>query len=431
MYLYKEVESVVRGYCRSFPIELKEAKGSIVKDSGGVEYLDFLMGCGSLNYGHNDPDLKQQLLEYIGSDGVAMSLDFYSTAKTDFLFAFNQLILKPRNLQYKVQFTGPTGANAIEAAVKLAKKVTGRSDVITFTNGFHGCSLGALSLTGNKFNRGSQHNQLPSVLRLPYDNYNAADAAIFLDYVRTAVGDPSSGIDAPAAIVVECIQGEGGLNVASADWLKKIRHLADALGCLLIVDDIQAGCGRSGDFFSFEFADIRPDIVTLAKSISGFGLPMSLVLINPVYDSWSPAEHNGTFRGNNHAFVTATAALKKYWSDASVLQRFRTNALYLENKVQTLCDTYTLGFKGKGMMLGIDLYNSEDAHQVQKYCFENKLIVERCGPFDEVLKFLPALNVSREEIDQAINTVQRSVEHMLAKKYQRVGNNSVLQEVVA
>ena len=284
-------------------------------DSEGRSYIDFLAGCSSLNYGHNDPDMKAALVEHIAGDGLAHALDLHTDTKADFLTAFEEHILKPRGMDHRVMFTGPTGANAVEAAMKMARKATGRTNIIAFTNGFHGVTLGALSATGNGYHRGGAGVSLDGVTRMPYDGYMGEDTDT-TELLAAMLSDPSSGVDKPAAIILETVQGEGGLTAASPDWIRRVAKLAREHGALLIVDDIQAGCGRTGTFFSFEGMGIEPDIVTMAKSVSGFGLPLALTLVRPEHDVFGPAEHNGTFRGNTHAFVTARVAIEKFWADA-------------------------------------------------------------------------------------------------------------------
>ncbi len=223
-----------------------------------------------------------------------------------------EIVLEPRGLDYVIQFTGPTGTNAVEAALKIARKATGRTNVICFTNGFHGVSLGSLAVTGNEYFRRAAGVPLQGATAMPFDGY-LGDGIDTLDHLQRMLEDSSSGLELPAAVILEAVQGEGGLNVASAGWLRRLQALCNAHKIVLIVDDIQAGCGRTGSFFSFEPAGLKPDIVTLSKSLSGYGLPLSVVLIKPELDVWKPGEHNGTFRGNNHAFITATATLEHYW----------------------------------------------------------------------------------------------------------------------
>lgn len=405
-------ESGVRSYSRGFPVVLDTAKGAEIFDVDGNRYLDFLSGCGSLNYGHNPEALKSRLLDYIAADGVAMSMDMRSDARERFLTAFHEIILAPRGMDHLVQFTGPTGANAIEAAIKLARKITGRSNVIAFTNGFHGCSLGALSLTGSAHHRGGSAPLLNQVTRMPYDGYfgAAVDTAAQLE---TLLNDPSGGIDAPAAIILETVQGEGGLQSASADWLREIQTIARAHGALLIVDDIQAGCGRTGTFFSFEAAGIMPDIICMAKAVSGYGLPMSLVLMRPELDAWAPGEHNGTFRGHNLAFVTAAAALETYWADSRFAGRLSTLCDGLARQLAPLADRFGLRVKGRGALTGLAFNDPEAAARVRRACLSGGLLIELCGPRDEVLKFLPPLTLTGAELEEAMEIVTASLAQSL------------------
>lgn len=388
--IYERTESRVRTYSRSMPRQFGRAEGAWMHDDQGGRYLDFLSGCSSLNYGHNHPVLKQALLDYIAADGVAHGLDLHTEAKADFLEAFESLILKPRQLDYRVMFTGPTGTNAVEAALKLARKITGRENVIAFTNGFHGMTLGALACTGNAAKRGGAGVPLSHVSHEPYCGYFGpdVDTAELLDQ---RLSDPSSGLDAPAAILLETVQGEGGLNAASPAWLRAIADIAQRHGALLIVDDIQAGCGRTGSFFSFEDAGISPDIVTLAKSLSGMGLPFALTLFRPELDQWAPGEHNGTFRGNNHAFVTAAAALRHFWSDDSFAKDVERRGEYLARRLERIADEHGLSTRGRGMMRGIDVGSADVAAQITGAAFARGLIIETSGAHDEVVKVLAPL----------------------------------------
>ncbi|NUN98837.1 MAG: diaminobutyrate--2-oxoglutarate transaminase, partial [Candidatus Omnitrophica bacterium] len=269
MRVHERLESQVRGYCRSFPTIFTTAKGAQLFDWKVRRYIDFLCGAGSLNYGHNNPEIKEAVIEYLLSDGILHGLDLATEAKERFLDVFEGLILKPRNLEYKIQFTGPTGANAVEAAFKLARKATGRRNIVSFTNGFHGVTLGALAATGNSYYRRAAATTLGETTFMPYDGYFGPDFNT-LEYIRKVLTDGSSGVDLPAAFIVETVQGEGGLNAASAGWLRGLQALGRELGILLIIDDIQAGCGRTGTFFSFEGFGIIPDIVLLSKSLSGY-----------------------------------------------------------------------------------------------------------------------------------------------------------------
>lgn len=354
MKVFDEIESEVMSYARAFPRVFNKAQGEYLYDEEGNQYLDFLAGAGTLNYGHNNPIFKEALLEYIQQDGITHGLDLHTKAKREFLEAFYENILKPRDMSYVMQFTGPTGTNAVEAALKIARKYKGRENIISFTNGFHGCSLGALAATGNSHHRGASGVSMSSVARMPYDGYlgDEFDTTAYLDKV---LSDSSSGVDHPAAVLVETVQGEGGINAASVEWLRNLQDVCKKHDVLLIVDDIQAGCGRTGSYFSFEEAGIVPDIVTLSKSLSGYGLPFAVVLMKPELDQWKPGEHNGTFRGNNLAFVTATAAIKHFWSDDKFAKEVLRKGEYIEKRLQTIVDKYGDGnmtTRGRGMFRG-------------------------------------------------------------------------------
>ncbi|RFP87555.1 diaminobutyrate--2-oxoglutarate transaminase [Rhodobacteraceae bacterium 63075] len=396
--IFTRRESEARSYCRGFDTVFTSAKGSEMTAHDGTRYIDFLAGCSSLNYGHNDPDLKAALIAHIEADGIAHGLDMFTETKAEFIEAFERLILEPRGMSHKLMFTGPTGANAVEAAMKLARRATGRSNVIAFTNGFHGVTQGALSATGNGYHRGGAGVPLSGVTRLPFDGFmgEGVDTA---DLLEAMLKDGSSGVDAPAAILLETVQGEGGLNAARPDWLRRVADLAREAGALLIIDDVQAGCGRTGRFFSFEEMGISPDIITMAKSISGFGLPMGLVLVKPEHDLMGPAEHNGTFRGNTHAFVTARAALEKFWADDSFEKDIARRAQIIEEGLETIAAMIPgARLKGRGMMRGVDVGSGELAGDICARAFQSGLIIETSGAEDEVVKILAPLTTPDETL---------------------------------
>ena len=366
--IFEKNESEVRGYIRSFPVIFNKAKGSIITDEDGKDYIDFFAGAGTLNYGHNNQEFKPAIIEYLQSDYILHGLDMATTAKKKFLKSFSETILKPRGLEYKIQFTGPTGTNAVEAALKIARLVTKRTNIIAFTHAFHGVSAGSLTATANQKFRQAAGYPLANVTFMPYENYFGEKIDTF-KYLEKIINDPSSGVDKPAAIILETIQGEGGINVASNEWLNKISNFCKDNDILLIVDDIQAGCGRSGDFFSFEFSGIKPDIITLSKSLSGYGLPMSLVLIDPKYDIWKPGQHNGTFRGNNLAFVGATAAVETYWKNSDFSNETKRKSKILSDRLNNIAKSYPhagLTVRGRGLMQGLVsclLYTSDAADE--------------------------------------------------------------------
>jgi diaminobutyrate-2-oxoglutarate transaminase len=411
MTVFDDLESEVRSYCRSWPVVFDTARGSHLTDVDGRTYLDFFAGAGVLNYGHNPPALKRPLLEYLQRDGVTHALDMYTKAKGDFLQTFSELVLAPRGLDYKVQFPGPTGANSVEAALKLARKITGRESVINFTNAFHGMTLGALSVTGNSMKRGGAGVPLVHATPMPYDNYFDGTVPDFLWFDKL-LSDAGSGLNQPAAVIVETVQGEGGINPARAEWLRGLADLCRRHDMLLIVDDVQMGVGRTGPFFSFEIAGIQPDIVCLSKSISGYGLPMAVTLIKPQLDQWAPGEHNGTFRGYNPAFVTATAALREFWADDALERSTLAKGERVAAVLAELADSsqaVQLTPKGRGLARGLAFAQPELAPKACAAAFERGLLMETSGPCDEVMKIMPPLTVTDEELEEGLAVVVDAV----------------------
>ncbi|KWV43519.1 diaminobutyrate--2-oxoglutarate transaminase [Rhizobium altiplani] len=408
---FETLESNVRSYSRFFPAVFRKAAGAILEDENGRKFIDFLSGAAVLNYGHNDPDVLGDAIQYLKNNGIIHALDMATSAKREFMEYFNSTILRPRDLRYKLQFTGPTGANAVEAALKLARKATGRHSIISFTNGFHGVSLGALAVTGNRYYRGAAGLPPTGAVFMPYDGYWGADNDTS-EYLASVLADASSGVDMPAAIILETIQGEGGINPASANWLQSVERLCRKNDILLIVDDIQAGCGRTSNFFSFEFAHISPDIVLLSKSLSGCGLPLSVLLLKSELDVWRPGEHIGTFRGNNLALVTATAALKKYWTTEKLAARVTETGCIMSERLRHVAQSnrvYSLSERGRGMMLGLDCKTGELAEKIVRRAFEDGLMVERCGAENQVIKLLPPLTIDEQTVQRGLDILDKAV----------------------
>ncbi|MGC4859556.1 diaminobutyrate--2-oxoglutarate transaminase [Micromonospora sp. DT41] len=383
-------ESQVRSYCREFPVVFQRADGPYMWDVSGRRYVDLLCGAGALNYGHNDPHIATALRDYLLSGGPVTSLDLYTVAKSRFVERFVDVVLRPRGMDHVLQFPGPAGTLAVEAAIKLARKVTGRTNVIAFSGGFHGASLGSLALSSSPLLRRAAGTPLSAATILPYDD----GSPTALDHLERMLQD-RGGIDPPAALVVETVQGEGGLTAASAAWLSGVQRLAREAGALFVVDDIQAGCGRTGSFFSFDGTDLRPDMVCLSKSLSGLGLPMAMVLIRRQLDAWQPGEHNGTFRGNNLAFVTAEAALD-HWTDSGFLAHVDRLAAEVGGSLRELADAEPGGgatVTGRGLMSGLRFDEPGRADQLKRRLFECGVIAETSGG-GLVLKFFPALTMT-------------------------------------
>ena len=411
MNVFTELESNVRSYSRAFPAVFSRAQGATLIDETGKEYVDFLSGAGSLNYGHNNPLLKRVLLDYIESDGIVHGLDLATEAKRRFLECFRTTVLEPRRLRYRVQFTGPTGTNAVEAALKVARKATGRSTIVAFTNGFHGVTLGAVAATGNVHYRGAAGIATSGVTFVPYDGYLGSDVDT-TQYLDRVLSDRGSGVDRPAAVIVETVQGEGGLNAARSTWLRNLERVCRRHGMLLIVDDIQAGCGRTGPFFSFEAAGLSPDLVTLSKSLSGYGLPFSILLLKPELDTWQPGEHNGTFRGNNLAFVTATQTLASYWRDDRLRDAVERKAQRVRARlgdIATRDQDARLTVRGRGLMQGLDCSTGARAARISAASFEQGLIIETSGAEGQVIKCLCPLTIGDADLERGLDILEQSV----------------------
>jgi diaminobutyrate-2-oxoglutarate transaminase len=406
--IFEELESEVRLYCRAFPEVFRRAKGAELFAEDGRAFIDFFCGAGSLNLGHNNEFIKRRLISYLLDDGLSNGLDMYTTAKREFLQRLRVVILEPRGLDFKVQCCGPTGTDAVEAALKLARKATGRAGVVAFSGAYHGMSRGSLTVTGSARARAAGGVSASNTTFVPFED-GPSGPFDSIGYLERMLADPASGVDLPAAVIVEPVQMEGGVYPASGPWLRRLRELTQRHGALLICDEIQTGCGRTGTFFAFERAGITPDIITLSKSISGYGLPLSIVLLRRDLDVWEPGEHTGTFRGNQLAFVAGAAALE-LWEQPRLRAGLAATTARLERfaaQLRTIEPGLTV--RECGPVLGIDLRDGLRAELVQRQCFDNGLIVELCGRHDEVLKVMPPLTIDAETLDRGLDLLLDAV----------------------
>jgi diaminobutyrate-2-oxoglutarate transaminase len=430
MTIIDRLESNVRSYCRAFPTTFTRAEGAMVFDVRGKGYIDFFAGAGALNYGHNEPRMREALIDYLTGGGITHSLDMTTEAKVQFLESVEQRLLKPRELDYKVLFPGPTGTNAVETAIKLARRATGRSEVLAFTNAFHGMTLGSLALSGNAGKRAGAGVPLPFSSRAPFASYGK-DEMDTLSHLRTLLEDSSSGFDKPAAIIVETVQAEGGVNVASDAWVRGLAELARDIGTLLIVDDIQVGCGRTGAFFSFERAGIKPDIVCLSKSLSGYGVPFSMVLLRPELDVFEPGEHNGTFRGHNLAFVTARTALENYWADDTLRRDVEAKAAIAQASLREIADEHGGTERGLGLIRGIEFTDPNLARAASKEAFKRGIIMETAGPEDTVLKLLCPLTIETSLLEEGLARVKSAVAAAARRQESGLEKRGPVEEITA
>ncbi len=420
MTIFDERESAIRAYCRVYPTVFATAENARQTDENGKEYIDFFAGAGVLNFGHNNPRMKQAMINYLQNNGVLHSLDMHTSAKAEFMQKFTDVILKPRNMPHKMQFMGPTGTNAVEAAMKLARNATGRKQVVAFSRGFHGMTLGSLAATANEVFRVAAGVPLLHVRHEPFGcesrclGCTSTCGVGSLDILAERYRDSSSGLKPPAAFLVEIIQAEGGVNVASKEWIQKLAEIAKEFGSVLIVDEIQVGCGRTGSYFSFDDLGIQPDIVTLAKGIGGAGTPMAMNLVHPDLDKhWLPGQHTGTFRGQNLSFVAGTEALT-YFETSQLMDEVAEKAALARSKLEPVVNSDpNLQLRGKGLVMGLDVGNGARAAAIVKSCFEKGLLVASCGTGGKVLKFIPPLTIPKEDLLEGLDILVDSVQSVM------------------
>lgn len=411
---FEKYESNIRSYCRKWPVEFVSAKGSIYKDTEGNEYIDFFDGAGALNYGHNPDYIKEKLIKYLESDGIVHALDMYTVPKENFINYFEEKILKPRKLDYKIAFPGPTGTNSIELALKLARKVKQRPYIWAFTGAFHGMTLGALALTTESAARKAAGVPLNYTVHIPAP-YSMGGNFDSIAYMEQLLSDDHSGYEKPSAIIIETVQQEGGIHVFSKEFLKDLRALCDKYDILLICDEVQIGCSRSGTFFSFERADIVPDIVCMSKSIGGYGIPFAVTLFKKELDVFKPGEHNGTFRGCQLSMVAGLAALEMTVEQdipAQVRRKEKIVKEYLDKEIKPLLKG-KMEIRGIGLSWGIEFNGGKLARAVLDKCFEKKLIIELAGSYDSVLKIMPSLVIEDELLLKGLNIVKESIQEVI------------------
>ena len=429
-----DTESSARSYPRKFPFALSKAKGSWVEDVEGNRYLDFLCGAGTLALGHNDDDVNKAMIELISSGAPLHTLDLTTPVKDRFVETVISILPEEMRGNVKIQFCSPSGTDATDAAIKLCKTATGRGSVIAFSGGYHGMGHGALSLTGNLNAKMKVQNLMPGVQFMPYPNsYRCpfglggeagTDAACA--YFERMLKDPESGVTPPAAVIIEPIQGEGGVIPAPRKFMQTIRRVTKELGIPMIVDEIQCGIGRSGQMFAFEESGIIPDVILMSKAIGG-SQPMSIVVYNKDLDKWTAGAHAGTFRGNQLAMAAGTVVLRRV-SDPAFLASVREKGVYITEALNQLKKEVSIigDIRGRGLMIGIEFIDPEGkkdimghpeasgsiAAEVQKRCFEHKLVMEKGGRNGSVMRCLCALNVSKEDINTMLGIFSSAVKEI-------------------
>ena len=413
---FEKYESVVRSYCRHFPKVFTNAKGAVITDEDGNDYIDFFCGAGAVNYGHNNAYIKQKLIDYLMTDGIIHALDMFTVPKRAFIEGLEKKIVEPRGLHYKIQFCGPTGTNGVEAAIKLARKKTGRRNIFAFMGCFHGMTLGALSLTSEMYARNGSGASLNDVTHIPAPYmFEGLDV---IQYMQTLLDDDHSAVDKPAAIVMETLQAEGGIRPFSDEFLRDVRAFCDKNDILLIIDDIQVGCCRTGTFFSFERAGIEPDMVVLSKSIGGMGMPLAIVLLKEELDIWKPGEHNGTFRGNQLSFIAGAASFDYLLENNVEAETRRKGEMvkdFVEKEILPLDSRLEL--RGMGLIWGIDFGKIDPSLSeiVIEKCFANNLICECAGRNGAVLKIMPPLVIEDDLLLKGLGIIAQATKEALDK----------------
>ncbi|CRM12302.1 MULTISPECIES: aspartate aminotransferase family protein [Pseudomonas] len=425
-------ESNARSYPRRIPLALKRAKGIYVEDVEGRSFIDCLAGAGTLALGHNHPVVIEAIRQVLSDELPLHTLDLTTPVKDQFVQDLFGLLPATLAQEAKIQFCGPTGTDAVEAALKLVRTATGRSTVLSFQGGYHGMSQGALSLMGSLgpkkplgalLGNGVQFLPYPYDYRCPFGLGGAEGVRVNLHYLENLLNDPEAGVLLPAAVIVEVVQGEGGVIPADLDWLRGLRRITEQAGVALIVDEIQSGFGRTGKMFAFEHAGIIPDVVVMSKAIGG-SLPLAVVVYRDWLDTWLPGAHAGTFRGNQMA-MAAGSAVMRYLKEhdlaghaAAMGERLAEHLRILQRDFPHLGD-----IRGRGLMLGVELVDPDGtpdtqghppvhrqlAPRVQRECLKRGLILELGGRHGSVVRFLPPLVITAAEVDRVAEIFGRAL----------------------
>jgi diaminobutyrate-2-oxoglutarate transaminase len=420
-------ESNARTYPRHLPIAIADAHGSFLRDLDGNTFIDFLTGAGVLSLGHNHPELVRAVTEQLTR--LTHGLDFPTPAKDAFTEA--QLSMLPAGLRdrMKLHFCGPTGGDAVDAAIKLCKIATGRGDVVAFQGGFHGSAHAAMALSGLVRQKRPVRNGVPGVHFFPFSYCARCPLGLApgtcgvncVEHLERSLGDPNGGVPLPAGIILELVQGEGGVIPARKEFVQRVRALTRELDIPLIVDEVQTGCGRTGTWFAFEQFDIEPDVIVASKALSGLGVPAAIIMYDQRLDVWEPGAHIGTFRGNQLAFAAGVEAVRIMRRD-DVLANVRERGEQIADRLAVLSkNPWVREVRGLGLMWGVELADPRDAgpatepaRQVQAAALRRGLIVETGGRDDCVVRMLPPLNVTADVVDTACSILVDAIdEHCL------------------
>jgi diaminobutyrate-2-oxoglutarate transaminase len=435
-------ESAARTYPRSTPIAVSRGDGSYLQDIDGNWFLDFLSGAGVLALGHNHPELLAAAHRQL--DVSTQMLDFPTEAKQEFSRRLRGLLPPSMRTRTKIHFCGPTGADGIDAAIKLCKTFTGRGDIIAFHGGFHGSTQSTIALTGLRSSKEHLQNLLPGVSFFPYSycfrcplGLESASCGVnCVEYLASMLDDPNGGVRRPAAVILEIVQGEGGVIPARPEFLQELRRITRRLDIPLVVDEVQTGCGRTGTWYAFEQFGIEPDVIVSSKAVGG-GHPASVILYDERLDVWAPGAHTGTFRGNQLAFA-AGAELMRIVERDNVLGNVREVGLFLAEGLVALQKRF--GFlgdvRGLGLMLGVEMIPTgtwsaaEVASRVRVAALHRGLLFELAGRDDRVARFLPPLNLTLDDAAEALEIFGSAVAEV-AEQSRDVGNRHSAKEMTS
>lgn len=424
-------ESAARTYPRSTPLAIAGGHGSYIEDVDGNVFLDFLAGAGVLALGHSHPELLEAARDQIGVS--SHMLDFPTPAKQEFTERLLALLPPMMQGRTKIHFCGPTGADGVDAAIKLCKTFTGRSDVVAFQGGFHGSTQSTIALTGLRSSKEHLGNLMPGVAFFPYSYCHRCPLGLdpkicstnCAQYLENTIADPNGGVRRPAAVILEMVQGEGGVIPARQQFVRDVRRITRQWDIPLVVDEIQTGCGRTGSWFAFEQYGIVPDVVVASKAIGG-GHPASVILYDERLDVWQPGAHTGTFRGNQLAFAAGAAFMRIVERD-NVLEHVREVGTFLRRGLASLQQRHPfLGdLRGVGLMLGVEVSpagpwtGSDLASAIREAALHCGLLFELAGRDDCVLRFLPPLTLTIDEAAEALEILGQAVADVAAERLKK------------
>jgi diaminobutyrate-2-oxoglutarate transaminase len=428
--LQQRFESNVVSYAKAIPIGFEEGRGATIKDMDGNIYIDFFGGAGVLNVGHCNPEVLKAVSEQ--EKKLIHALDFPTKPKLDLMQKLVEIAPGEMRSNSKVFFGGPTGSDAVEAAVKLAKLNTGRRSLLAFEGSYHGMTSGALALSSGKKFKENFMPLVPEVHFVPYaycyrcpfgqKDRSPEDCCMeCTEYVRHILDDPHSGLVTPAAMIVEAVQGEGGSIIPPDGYVSELRRIADEYAIPLIVDEIQAGLGRTGKMFACEHSKTTPDIMTLSKGLGGIGFPLSACICRNEFDKWSSGAHIGTFRGQAVAMAAGFAALNFMENYHLPEHALKLGGYMLKQLNQVKDESVHIGdVRGRGLMIGVEFVKdkktkepAEDvARDIRKRCYPKGLIVELGGHYNNVIRFLPPLVLTEELADKGLNIFAEAIREM-------------------